>query len=130
MTVRRMQEELTQWGCWARGTERHPGLKRYESPTYTMLRQNVAQHATGQTITLDDDALLAIDNLVGLLNNSRPDLCTWIIDFYLSGHSVRTLEKLNKVSRIKIDQYLLAGETWLDCKLESLCERVNSGLIG
>ncbi len=122
MTVRHMQQELTQWGHWARGTERHGGLKRYESPAYSILKQNTAQQASSRVRTLDDDALLAIDNLMALLKNSRPDLYQWIRAFYLGGYSVRTLEKMTKVSRIKIDQYLLAGETWLDCKLESLCE--------
>lgn len=124
MTIRHMQHELTQWGQWARGTERHCGLRRYESPCYTIIKKNVAQPGSGNLRTLDDDALMAIDNLMLLLKNSRPDLFQWIKAFYLGGYSVRTLEKMTKVSRIKIDQYLMAGETWLDCKLESLCEQL------
>lgn len=122
MTIRHMQNELTQWGQWARGTERHCGLKRYESPCYTMLRQNVAQHTGGKCITLDDDALLAVDSLMLHCERSRPDLYRWLRAYYLGGYSLRSLEKLTKVSKSKIDQCLQLGETWLDARLEVLSE--------
>ena len=122
MTIRHMQQELTQWGAWARGTERTGGVKQYESPAYTWLKQNVGESSSRVPIVLDDDALMAVDSLIGHLKRSRFDLYTWIRSYYLDGYSLRALEKMTKVSRTKIEQYLLLGETWLDARLDTLCE--------
>lgn len=122
MTIRHMQQELTQWGNWARSTEKNGGLKQYESPAYTWLRQNVAQEQSRSPRILDDDALLAIDALIGMLKRSKPTLYNFISMFYLKGYSVKYIAGRAGISRPIVDKYLLAAETWLDCKLETLCE--------
>ncbi len=42
--------------------------------------------------------------------------------FYLEGIKVTALSQLTKVDRRTIDKYLVAAETWLDSRLEVLCE--------
>ena len=69
---------------------------------------------------LDDDALIAIDHLVTQLKFSRPDLFQWIDFHYLKGIPVAVMANQTKIARYKIDGYLLAAESWLDCKLENL----------
>ena len=127
MSLRRMQNELQQWGQWARATERHCGLKQYVSPAYTLLKQKIEQpeRSSGCCVHLNDDALLAIDNLVGMLKLSRPDLWYWVNLHYLKGLAVAALAKVTGMARYKIDECLTAAETWLDCRLESLCESLD-----
>lgn len=120
-TVRMMQNELAQWGKWARHASYNPSELTYTSPTYGLMRLKEGQKSSGIQVMLDDDALVAIDHLVTQLRFSRPDLYQWIEFHYLKGLSIRALEKLSKVDRRIIDKYLLAGETWLDCRLEIIC---------
>ena len=123
MSVRQMQRELEQWGAWARSTERTGGVKQYVCPTYTMLRMAVGEsQRRGVDIVLDDAALIAVDQLVSALELSRPDLCQWVLAHYLRGYPVAALASMTKVARYKIDGYLLAAESWLDSRLEVLCE--------
>lgn len=128
MSLRVMQNELQQWGQWAKATERHCGLKQYVSPAYTLLKQKIelASYHGGHSITLDDDALLAIDALVGLLKHSRPDLWQWVDFYYLKGYPVQALAQMTKIARYRIDMYLAMAETWLDSRLESLCNQLAS----
>src|SRR5690606_17677878 len=116
-TVRMMQNELAQWGKWARHASYNPSELTYTSPTYGLMRLKEGVKSSGVQVVLDDDALVAIDHLVTQLRFSRPDLFQWIEFHYLKGLSIRALEKLSKVDRRIIDKYLLAGETWLDCRL-------------
>ena len=120
-TVRMMQNELAQWGKWARHASYNPSELTYTSPTYGLMRLKEGVKSSGIQVVLDDDALVAIDHLVTQLKFSRPDLFQWIEFHYLKGLSIRALEKLSKVDRRIIDKYLLAGETWLDCRLEIIC---------
>ena len=120
-TVRMMQNELAQWGKWARHASYNPSELTYTSPTYGLMRLKEGVKSSGVQVVLDDDALVAIDHLVTQLKFSRPDLFQWIEFHYLKGLSIRALEKLSKVDRRIIDKYLLAGETWLDCRLEIIC---------
>lgn len=120
-TVRMMQNELAQWGKWARHASYNPSELTYTSPTYGLMRLKEGVNSSGVQVVLDDDALVAIDHLVTQLKFSRPDLFQWIEFHYLKGLSIRALEKLSKVDRRIIDKYLLAGETWLDCRLEIIC---------
>ena len=120
-TVRMMQNELAQWGKWARHASYNPSELTYTSPTYGLMRLKEGVKSSGVQVVLDDEALIAIDHLVTQLKFSRPDLFQWIEFHYLKGLSIRALEKLSKVDRRIIDKYLLAGETWLDCRLEIIC---------
>ena len=123
MSIRAMQNELQQWAAWARGTERNCGVKQYECPTYTMLKRAVGEsRKNGVAVVLDDGALMAVDQLVTALKLSRPDLYQWARAFYLNGLSVAALAQMTKVDRRTIDKYLLAAESWLDSRLEVLCE--------
>lgn len=122
MSVRQMQRELEQWGAWARSTERTCGVKQYVCPTYTMLRMAIGERSKGVQIMLDDAALMAVDQLVTALRLSRPDLYQWVRSVYLCGYKVAQLSQLTKVDRRTIDKYLVAAETWLDSRLEVLCE--------
>ncbi len=125
MSLRQMQNELAQWGAWARETERTGGVTQYESPCYTMLRRNVCQsRKSGVEITLPDGALMAIDHLITQLRFSRPDLYQWIEAYYLTGATISELAGHLKMSRPAVDKWLLVAETWLDCRLEFLCEKV------
>lgn len=123
MSVRQMQRELEQWAAWAKSSERTCGVKQYVCPTYTMLRMAVGEgRKSGVQIVLDDAALIAVDQLVTALRLSRPDLYQWVHFFYLKGINVAALSQLTKVDRRTIDKYLVAAETWLDSRLEVLCE--------
>lgn len=124
MSIRRMQNELQQWGQWARATEKHCGLRQYVSPAYTLLKQKIEQSEVvrGCVVSLNDDALMAIDNLVGMLKRSKPMFFEMIRMHYLKGWTVQYMAGQAGISRPIIDKYLLAAETWLDCKLESICE--------
>lgn len=119
-----MRSELTQWGKWARGVERSGGVKPYVCPTYTMMLQSIGQRRSGGDIVilLDDDALLAVDHLVGHLKERRPDLYQWVHAHYLLGYKVQQLATLTKVSQQKIDKYLSMAETWLESRMEILVE--------
>jgi len=124
MSIRQMQCELEQWGAWARSTERTCGVKQYVCPTYTMLRLAVGEsQRRGVDIVLDDAALIAVDQLVTALKLSRPDLYAAVKLFYLDGRSVSDLARETGESRYKIDALILAAESWLDSRLEVMCER-------
>jgi len=123
MSIRAMQNELHQWAAWARGTERNCGVKQYECPTYTMLKQAVGEgRKNGVAVVLDDDALMAVDQLVTALKLSRSDLYAAIHLFYLMGKSVAELAAIAGCARYTIDAQILAAESWLDSRLEILCE--------
>lgn len=124
MSVRQMQRELEQWAAWARSSERTCGVKQYVCPTYTMLRLAIGEsRKAGVDITLDDAALIAVDQLVTALRLSRPDLYAAVKLFYLDGRSVSDLARETGESRYKIDALILAAESWLDSRLEVMCER-------
>ena len=117
-TVRMMQNELAQWGKWARHASYNPSELTYTSPTYGLMRLKDGVKSSGVQVVLDDDALIAIDHLVTQLKFSRPDLHQWIEFHYLKGIPVAVLANQTKIARYKIDGYLLAAESWLDCRLE------------
>lgn len=117
-TVRMMQNELAQWGKWARHASYNPSELTYTSPTYGLMRLKDGVKSSGVQVVLDDDALIAIDHLVTQLKFSRPDLYQWIEFHYLKGIPVAVLANQTKIARYKIDGYLLAAESWLDCRLE------------
>jgi len=124
-TVRMMQNELAQWGKWARHASYNPSELTYTSPTYGLMRLKEGQQSSGVQVTLHDDALVAIDHLVTQLKFSRPDLFQWIEFHYLKGYPVAVLASKTNVARYKIDGYLLAAETWLDCRLSDLILAIN-----
>lgn len=117
-TVRMMQNELAQWGKWARHASYNPSELTYTSPTYGLMRLKEGEKSSGVQVVLDDDALVAIDHLVTQLKFTRPDLYQWIEFHYLKGYPVAVLAQKTAVARYKIDGYLLAAESWLDCRLE------------
>lgn len=118
-TVRYMQDELTQWGKWARGTESNPSQQIYQSPSLQLMRlkQTMGNYSP---IQLDDDALLAVDSLVTQLKLSRPDLYQWVDFYYLKGIPIKIIAAHSAVPRYTVDKYLLAAETWLDCRLTEI----------
>ena len=124
-TVRMMQNELAQWGKWARYASYNPSELTYTSPTYGLMRLKEGQKSSGIQVILDDDALVAVDHLVTQLRFSRPDLYQWIEFHYLKGYPIAVLASKTKVARYKIDGYLLAAESWLDCRLNDLVASVN-----
>ena len=124
-TVRMMQNELAQWGKWARHASYNPSELTYTSPTYGLMRLKEGQKSSGIQVMLDDDALVAIDHLVTQLRFSRPDLYQWIEFHYLKGYPIAVLAGKTNVARYKIDGYLLAAESWLDCRLNDLVASVN-----
>ena len=123
-TVRMMQNELAQWGKWARHASYNPSELTYTSPTYGLMRLKEGVKSSGVQVVLDDDALIAIDHLVTQLKFSRPDLFQWIEFHYLKGVPVSVLASQTKIARYKIDGYLLAAESWLDCKLGEVCKKI------
>lgn len=123
-TVRMMQNELAQWGKWARHASYNPSELTYTSPTYGLMRLKEGQKSSGIQVMLDDDALVAIDHLVTQLRFSRPDLYQWIEFHYLKGYPIAVLASKTKVARYKIDGYLLAAESWLDCQLGNLAKNL------
>ena len=121
-TVRMMQNELAQWGKWARHAERNPSELICSSPSLGLMRLKEGDKSHGVKVMLDDDALVAIDHLVTQLKFSRPDLYQWIEFHYLKGYPVAVLAQKTAVARYKIDGYLLAAEAWLDSRLGAMCE--------
>lgn len=119
-TIRMMQNELEQWGKWARNSHYNPSELSYQSPSLGLMRLKQGQKSAGVKVVLDDDALIAIDHLVTQLKFSRPDLFQWIEFHYLKGIPVSVLASQTKMARYKIDGFLLAAESWLDCRLEIL----------
>lgn len=122
-TVRMMQNELAQWGKWARHASYNPSELTYTSPTYGLMRLKEGEKSSGVQVVLDDDGLVAIDHLVTQLKFSRPDLYQWIEFHYLKGIPVAVLANKTKIARYKIDGYLLAAESWLDCQLTFILNR-------
>ena len=116
-TVRMMQNELAQWGKWARHASYNPSELTYTSPTYGLMRLKEGVRSSGVQVVLDDDALIAIDHLVTQLKFSRPDLFQWIEFHYLKGYPINVIANQTKIARYKIDGYLLVAESWLDCRL-------------
>ena len=123
-TIRMMQNELEQWGKWARNSHYNRSELSYQSPSLGLMRLKQGQKSAGVKVVLDDDALIAIDHLVTQLKFSRPDLFQWIEFHYLKGIPVSVLASKTKVDRRNIDKYLLAAETWLDSRLEVICGNV------
>lgn len=124
-TVRMMQNELAQWGKWARSAERNPSELICKSPSLGLMRLKEGEKSHGVKVMLDDDALVAIDHLVMQLKLSRPDLFQWVDFHYLKGYPIAVLAGKTSVARYKIDGYLLAAETWLDCRLSDIILVVN-----
>ncbi|MBV7307283.1 hypothetical protein KVY11_01050 [Acinetobacter sp. CWB-G5] len=122
-TIRMMQNELEQWGKWARNSHYNPSELSYQSPSLGLMHLKQGQKSAGVKVVLDDDTLIAIDHLVTQLKFSRPDLFQWIEFHYLKGIPVSVLASQTKIARYKIDGYLLAAESWLECRLESILER-------
>ena len=123
-TVRMMQNELAQWGKWARHASYNPSELTYTSPTYGLMRLKEGAKSSGVQVVLDDDALIAIDHLVTQLKFSRPDLFQWIEFHYLKGYPVAVLAQKAAVARYKVDGYLMAAESWLDCRLEEVLKKL------
>lgn len=123
-TIRMMQNELAQWGKWARHASYNPSELSYKSPSLGLMRLKEGNKSIGVQVTLDDDALVAVDHLITQLKLSRPDLYQWIEFHYLKGYPVAVLANHTKVDRRNIDKYLLAAETWLDSRLEVICENI------
>ena len=121
-TIRMMQNELEQWGKWARNSHYNPSELSYQSPSLGLMRLKQGQKSAGVKVVLDDDALIAIDHLVTQLKFSRPDLFQWIEFHYLKGIPVSVLASQTKIARYKIDGYLLAAETWIDSLLRTIQE--------
>lgn len=119
-TIRMMQNELEQWGKWARNSHYNPSELSYQSPSLGLMRLKQGQKSAGVKVVLDDDALIAIDHLVTQLKFSRPDLFQWIEFHYLKGYPINVIASQTKIARYKIDGYLLAAESWLECRLESI----------
>lgn len=119
-TIRMMQNELEQWGKWARNSHYNPSELSYQSPSLGLMRLKQGQKSAGVKVVLDDDALIAIDHLVTQLKFSRPDLFQWIEFHYLKGIPVSVLASQTKIARYKIDGYLLAAETWVDSLLRAI----------
>ncbi|QQV08748.1 antiterminator Q family protein [Acinetobacter johnsonii] len=119
-TIRMMQNELEQWGKWARNSHYNPSELSYQSPSLGLMRLKQGQKTAGVKVVLDDDALIAIDHLVTQLKFSRPDLFQWIEFHYLKGYPINVIASQTKIARYKIDGYLLAAESWLECRLESI----------
>jgi hypothetical protein len=122
-TLRMMQNELEQWGKWARNAHYNPSELSYQSPSLGLMRLKEGQKGSGVKVVLDDDALIAIDHLVTQLKFSRPDLFQWIEFHYLKGYPITVIASQTKIARYKIDGYLLAAESWLDCKLDYLVKK-------
>ena len=122
-TVRMMQNELAQWGKWARHASYNPSELTYTSPTYGLMRLKEGVKSSGVQVVLGDDALIAIDHLVTQLKFSRPDLFQWIEFHYLKGIPIAVLASQTKIARYKIDGYLLAAESWLECRLEDILSK-------
>ncbi|MCU4502086.1 hypothetical protein KTI78_02785 [Acinetobacter sp. WU_MDCI_Abxe161] len=123
-TIRMMQNELAQWGKWARNASFNPSELSYKSPSLGLMRLKEGFKSKGIQVTLSDDALVAVDHLVMQLKLSRPDLYQWIEFHYLKGYPIVVLAAHTKVDRRNIDKYLLAAETWLDSRLESICQNL------
>lgn len=125
MSLRLMQNELQQWGQWARPCEHNCGLRQYVSPSHTLmeLKREKARQLDGCVIHLNDNALMGVDFLVGQLKRSKPMLFEMVKMHYLKGWTVKYIADRSGVSRPAIDKYLLMAETWLDCRYETLCER-------
>ena len=89
-----------------------------------MMLQSIGQRRNGGDIIilLDDDALMALDHLVGHLKEMRPDLYQWVRAHYLLQYKVPQLAALTKVSQQKIDKYLGMAEVWLECRMELLID--------
>ena len=120
-----MQNELAQWGKWARKALYNPSELYYKSPTLGLMRLKQGVQSKGVKVTLDDESLIAIDHLVTQLKLSRPDLYQWIEFHYLKGYPISVLANITKVARYKIDGYLIAAETWLDCLLEMILLKID-----
>lgn len=123
--LRLMRNELTQWGIWARMEEINPSAQTYRSPAFSMmlLKDSVSQNSP--SLILSDETLLAIDALVNQLKLSRPDLYQWIEFHYLKGYPVTVLAQKTKLTRYKIDSFIMAGESWLESRLTAICDKVN-----
>ena len=81
------------------------------------IKQSVGNYSP---IQLDNDALMAVDGLVTQLKLSRPDLYQWVDFYYLKGIPIRAIASHSAVPRYTVDKYLLAAETWLDCRLTEI----------
>lgn len=122
-TLRMMQNELEQWGKWARHSHYNPSELTYKSPSLGLMHLKEGQKTTGVKVVLDDDALVAVDHLVTQLKLSRPDLFQWIEFHYLKGYPISVIANHTKFTRYKIDGYLFAGESWLECRLQDILKK-------
>ena len=90
---------------------------------HSLLRQHMQQANAGVPIVLNEDALIAIDHLVTQLRLSKPVHHQILSAHYLHGYSVRQLAALiPNTSRRAVEHYLIAAESWLESRLEMLCE--------
>lgn|GEM_PF-1912837 len=117
--LRVMQDELSQWGQWARGTELSYGLRRYESPALMMVKIKMEQHREPSKVrvTMLDEQFIALERHIQSLRVCRPELFAWMVAFYLLGWPIRHLAEKTGKSRDFIDKQLIAAESWLDSRV-------------
>jgi len=78
-----IENELEQWGCWARGCP----SKTLNYPS----SQPFAKHSGGRGPLISEERLLLLDEVVAEIGQQDREIKTFLIDYYIRAMSIRRM---------------------------------------
>lgn len=114
------EEKLTQWGRWVWQSAGIPG---YVSPSYALMRDNVAQHHSPAAAITDEDAML-VDSIIARMGRRDPEMATAVMLYYATGRTMHGVGKVMNLHRLKVRELLYAGTCYVQAVLDMRSERI------
>lgn len=114
--MRDAEELLTQWGRWSR---QQVGVPRCTSPSYVLMRDNVAQAGGLPDADITDDEAMMIDRMIAVMARRWPKMAQCITVYY-RGMDMTMAEVGKHVgeTRLKVREFIIAGHAYIDGCLE------------
>lgn len=108
------EELLTQWGRWV---WQGAGIPRYVSPSFALMRDNVAQHSSPAAAITDEDAMM-VDSIVARMGRRDPEMATCVLIYYATGRTMHGVGQVMNLHRLKVRELLIAGKCYVEAVLD------------
>jgi len=108
------EELLTQWGRWV---WQGAGIPRYVSPSFALMRDNVAQHSVPSAAITDEEAML-IDSIVARMGRRDQEMATCVLIYYATGRTMHGVGQVMNLHRLKVRELLIAGKCYVEAVLD------------
>lgn len=108
------EELLTQWGRWV---WQGAGIPRYVSPSFALMRDNVAQHSRPAAAITDDDAMM-IDSIIARMGRRDPQMAECVMIYYATGRTMHGVGLVMNLQRLKVRELLMAGKCYVEAVLD------------